>query len=292
MRLIFISEDEMSKRILGVYREERFSNRAVDADQAIIDRALDHIAQIQPDIEIMRVHPDKEELTSKHQNVDLVLSMAQSDEALSFLEKLEVSGVKVMNSTHSIRNCYRVALSKLLTQKTDLSPKSCVVENMDDIKRCKQILTKGAWIKRGDFHALDDGDVQFCSSCDKLEDIFEDFKKRGVETLILQEHIKGQIYKFYGVIDRYFSLRYMGHTTKDRYNLETKENTLKVDPIVLENIAFECAGMMDLSIFGGDFIITDDARVYLVDVNDWPSFRTCRDEAALHMAWLTLSYFK
>jgi glutathione synthase/RimK-type ligase-like ATP-grasp enzyme len=278
----------MTKRILGVYREERFSNRAVDADQAILDRALDHIAQIAPEIEIIRVHPDKEGLNKKHQDVNLVLSMAQSDEALNFLAKLEVSGVKVMNSTHSIRNCYRVELSKLLTQKTDLSPQSCVVQNIDDIDLCKKVLNKGAWIKRGDFHALADDDVQFCSDCGKLEKIFEGFQEKGVDTLILQEHIEGQIYKFYGVIDRYFSLRYMGHTTKDRYNLETKENTLQVDPAVLENVAFECAAMMDLSFFGGDFIIKDDGSFYLVDMNDWPSFRTCRDEAALHMAWHTL----
>ncbi len=283
----------MTKRILGVYREERFSNRAVDADQAIIDRALDHIAQIAPEIEIVRVHPDKGEgLQKKHQNVDLVLSMAQSEDALNFLAKLEVSGVRVMNSTYSIKNCYRVTLSKLLTQKTDLSPQSCVVQNLDDIEFCKKILTKGAWIKRGDFHALADDDVQFCNSCDKLGEIFEQFKKKGVDTLILQEHIEGQIYKFYGVIDRYFSLRYMGHTTKDRYNLATKENTLQVDPAVLEGVAFECAAMMDLSFFGGDFIITDDGHFYLVDMNDWPSFRTCRDEAALHMAWHTLSFLK
>jgi glutathione synthase/RimK-type ligase-like ATP-grasp enzyme len=280
----------MSKRILGVYREARFSNRAVDADQAIIDRALDHIAQIAPDIEIVRVHPDVEGLQKEHQDVDLVLSMAQSEEALTFLEKLEVSGIKVMNSTHSIRNCYRIVLSKLLTQKTDLSPRSCVVQSIDDIKRCQKILTQGAWIKRGDFHALADDDVQFCSSCDKLEEIFNSFKDKGVDTLILQEHIEGQIYKFYGVIDRYFSLRYMGHTTKDRYILETKENTLQVDPQVLEGVAFDCAAMMDLSFFGGDFIITDDGNFFLVDMNDWPSFRTCRDEAALHMAWHTLAY--
>ena len=277
------------KRILGVYREACFSNRAVEADQAIIDRALDHVAQISPDVEIIRVHPDTEKLSRKHQDVDLVLSMAQSEEALNFLAKLEGGGVRVKNTTHSIRNCYRVELSKLLIQKTDLSPKSCVVQNLDDIERCKKILTNGAWIKRGDFHALDDDDVQFCNSCDKLEDIFESFQKRGVDTIILQEHVEGQIYKFYGVLDRYFSLRYMGHTTKDRYNLETKENTLQVDPLELEEVAFECAAMMDLSFFGGDFIITDDGRFYLVDVNDWPSFRTCRDEAALHMAWHTLS---
>ena len=216
--MVLKATNSFMKKILGVYREAQFSNRAVEADQAILDRALDHIAQIDPEVEIMRVHPDKEELSSKHQDVNIVLSMAQSEEALNFLAKLEVSGVRVMNSTHSIRNCYRVVLSKLLTQKTDLSPQSCVVQNLDDIERCKKILTKGAWIKRGDFHALEDDDVQFCNSCDQLEGIFESFKKRGVDTLILQEHIEGQIYKFYGVLDRYFSLRYMGHTTKDRYN--------------------------------------------------------------------------
>jgi len=214
--------------------------------------------------------------------------ITQIHAALIFLAKSKVIRLKAIIWNRSIRNCYRGQLSKLLTQKTDLSPQSCVVQNLDDIDLCKKVLKKGAWIKRGDFHALADDDVQFCNDCDKLGDIFKSFQNKGVDTLILQEHIEGQIYKFYGVIDRYFSLRYMGHTTKDRYNLETKENTLQVDPAVLENIAFECAAMMDLSFFGGDFIIKDDGSFYLVDMNDWPSFRTCRDEAALHMAWHTL----
>jgi D-alanine-D-alanine ligase-like ATP-grasp enzyme len=45
------------------------------------------------------------------------------------------------------------------------------------------------------------------------------------------------------------------------------------------------AGALNLDIFGGDAIITPEGRIYLIDINSWPSFARVRTEAAVQIAW-------
>ena len=49
-------------------------------------------------------------------------------------------------------------------------------------------------------------------------------------------------------------------------------------------IAVDAANRLDVDVYGGDVIVTEENRVFLVDFNDWPSFRTCREEAAIMIA--------
>ena len=46
----------------------------------------------------------------------------------------------------------------------------------------------------------------------------------------------------------------------------------------------QAASTIQLDIYGGDCIIQPDGRPVLIDLNDWPSFSRCRDEAAQAIA--------
>ena len=52
----------------------------------------------------------------------------------------------------------------------------------------------------------------------------------------------------------------------------------------IEMIAVDAANRLDVDVYGGDVIVTEDNRVFLVDFNDWPSFRTCYEKAAVMIA--------
>jgi hypothetical protein len=41
---------------------------------------------------------------------------------------------------------------------------------------------------------------------------------------------------------------------------------------------------MDLEVYGGDAIITPESKIYVIDINSWPSFARVRDEAKVHIA--------
>ena len=51
-----------------------------------------------------------------------------------------------------------------------------------------------------------------------------------------------------------------------------------------DDIATRASRVLSLPIYGGDAIITPDGNIHLIDFNDWPSFSSCRDEAAKAIA--------
>ena len=217
--------------------------------------------------------------------------MAQEEHILSYLEILESRGILVLNSAKAVRNCYRGKLSELLSDNAFSYPRFIPL-------KVEQILFKafesndGYWVKRGNFHALTDDDVIHIENIDKLSAVLEDFKNRGVSEVILQESLEGELFKFYGVRDKFFNLRYMGKAGHDRYVNELGNQDIIFDRTHLENLAYKAAYILELDFFGGDCIISKEGKIYFIDFNDWPSFRTCRSSVAPAMALYALNKLK
>ena len=277
----------MQKRILGIYREKIYSNHAIEADRAIIDEAMDRLQEmLGTQANIQRVEPSQAvEMTIDH---DLVLSMAQGFDILNHLEQATANnGIRVINSVKAIRNCYRLALNTLLGENTEgvLYPDTEMLSTSKRLEKLPFEMKKGAWLKRGDFHALSDEDVMFVADLDHLNTVLAKFKSRGIESVVLQKHIQGPIFKFYGVRGLFFKPRYMGIALKEKEQLSAStpyDNAVDFDTI--RRLADKAAQKLDLEIYGGDCIIDDDGGIYFIDMNDWPSFRTCRQEAGQAMA--------
>ena len=72
-------------------------------------------------------------------------------------------------------------------------------------------------------------------------------------------------------------------------NNENKSNSL-TDGVVYskhhegEHIKFYGIGGILLDFYGGDAIISDSGEIHIIDINDWPSFSICREEAAKAIA--------
>ncbi len=284
----------MQKRILGIYREKIYSNHAIEADRAILDEALDRLQEmLGTQAQITRVEPSVAvEMTIDH---DLVFSMAQGFDILNRLEQATAEGVKVMNSVRAIRNCYRLALNTILGENTEgvLYPKTEMLATSKKLNKLPFELKRGAWIKRGDFHALSDDDVVYVADLDHLNHTLAKFHGRGIENVVLQEHIQGPIYKFYGVRGLFFKPRYMGIALKEKEQLSANTaHNHQVDFEMIRMLADKAAQKLDLEIYGGDCIIDDDGGIYFIDMNDWPSFRTCREDAGRAMAIYAREFIK
>ncbi|MBR1446917.1 MAG: hypothetical protein IJ586_07535, partial [Alloprevotella sp.] len=52
------------------------------------------------------------------------------------------------------------------------------------------------------------------------------------------------------------------------------------DVKALQSIAATAARTIGFDIFGGDAVITAQGEIFIIDFNDWPSFSSCREEAA------------
>jgi len=267
-------------KIAAIYRETRFSNRAITADKAIMDKALSNIMlkmALSAPIETLQAEHGHD--LSHLSGYDYILSMAQGNDVLVQLKNLEDEGTQVLNSVTSIENCYRKKLSQLLGDGHFYYPDYIILDTSGKLP-ANLPFVGGFWVKRGDFHAMQDNDVQFVENIEALGLAMLDYAERGITHVVCQENITGHIIKFYGVTDKFFSHRYMGMTGPDRYDLPLGRAPHNLDITRIKEGAFLAAKKLGLAIYGGDCIVDANGDLYYIDVNDWPSFRTCADEAA------------
>jgi hypothetical protein len=111
-------------------------------------------------------------------------------------------------------------------------------------------------------------DVLFAKTATALADALDDFAARGIERAALQAHVEGVVVKFYGVADGRF------------FRCYTQGAEIPAALPALWEAASAGAAALGLDVFGGDLVVGSDGRPVIVDVNDWPSFARCRDEAA------------
>jgi len=208
-----------------------------------------------------------------------VFSICQSLEALDILQEWEQRGVLVLNSPTAVRACYRLALVTALSQTTVPFPQSIIVplDTAEPIEAVCPMLSESAagwWVKRGDVHAMQADDVVFVGHATDVPVQLIRLRQRGIRHAIVQEHIVGQEFKFYAV---------RGHGVVHVFAPHAA-HCPPVDQGRLNTLARQAGEVLGLDIYGGDCLVTPDGALYLIDINDWPSFRGCRPVAATHIA--------
>jgi hypothetical protein len=99
-------------------------------------------------------------------------------------------------------------------------------------------------------------------------------RQRGIRHAVVQEHIAGQEWKFYAIRGHGVLHAFAPHET----------HCQPIDYARLNTLAQQASEVLGLDIYGGDCLMTADGTLYLIDINDWPSFRGCRPVAAAHIA--------
>lgn len=268
-------------KILGIYRHPLFSNNAIEADRLILQESIRQIlnASSQPiDVEMI----EESEVPVTFGSYDLILTMAQSEETLKALE-INFGDSPIWNSPAAIRNCYRKNMSNVLI---GLNVGYVPFHVLSTDQSIKELIQPGTsyWLKRSDFHAITDDDVTLAESIAEAEEKLAKFRSRGVKEVILQQHIHGDIYKFYGVKGQFFK------PIRVRSFLESVISPPDFDH--LAKVAELSAEALGLQIFGGDCIVDAHGKCHLIDLNDWPSFRICREDASKAIANLSLRHLE
>ena len=257
-------------KLLGVYRETVFSPGKVAEDAAILEAALKELSLRGHEFRLVR----PEALAGTQMDGPCVLTMAQSHRALAKLEELEARGTKVINSVTSVRSCFREPLIRLLQGAGLPLPRSRTVPLDGAEKEIPSAMPFPFWIKRGDVHAMEAGDVAKVASVGELGEALRHFRDRRIGTLLAQEHVDGEVVKFYGVGYSGFFSAFMSSTGEE----------ITSDSDELCRIARGAAKAAGLDIYGGDAVVSPEHSPTLIDLNDWPSFSRCRDSAAAGIA--------
>ena len=120
------------------------------------------------------------------------------------------------------------------------------------------------------------------SKCKDLESIIYDFRSRGINTLILQSHIEGKVFKFYRVRPDFLRLFYSNGMHYQEIDILQR----------LQSLCSKLDNIYKLEIYGGDIIVDKSNKIWIIDINDWPSFRMCVKEGALAIKDLVLRYLR
>ena len=262
----------MNLRVVGVYREPEFSPGKIGADAAILDQVLTRLrhegagTQAMTSARFSAAPPD---------DVDLVIAMCQGAPALSQLASMHEAGAITINSALAIRNCYRDLLAVGLMRAGVPIPAGELLETSLplDLKRLRALdLSRPAYIKRGNLHALGPDDVRRVQGLEQFEQAVTDFRGRGIDLIYVQQEITGKLVKFYGVCDEFFTA----------IAADGKALNAAVE-LGLERAARTAAAALGLEIWGGDAIVNGEAYS-IIDFNDWPSFEPVRATAATAIA--------
>lgn len=208
-----------------------------------------------------------------------VFFMCEQTHILNQFLSWETEGTSLVNSPAAVLNTYRTRMISLFQQHGVAFPNSVIVPTEGNTVN----ILKPTWIKRADVHNTQDGDVVFATTNTQAEDIFHTMAERGITHAVTQDHIPGDLIKFYGIGDS----RHLDGASpwfQSFYHKNQQVQGFPFNPKSLASMAQCAASALGLEIYGGDAVITETGEVWIIDLNAWPSFALYRDEASEQIA--------
>lgn len=276
------------KQLLGISRSPKFSPNSTDRDAAVFAAVSDRLLRRGYDVSVV-----SEDLffTEDFADFAAVYSMARDTETLQTLAQAEKEhGVPVVNSPAALLALSRSTLASRLEEAGVPLP-AHVLLRADEGGNFSfpQDLSYPLWLKRDEGCSQEAGDVCLVRTDAETREALDGFGRRGVKTVLAEQHAEGDLVKFYGVEDTdFFSVTYPGDEGgfskfgMERHNGAARHYDFSLD--ALRETAARAARAAGLSVYGGDAVVAEDGTYCLIDLNDWPSFSSCRKAAARAIA--------
>jgi hypothetical protein len=267
----------MSSHCWGIFRERAHSPGRENDDTEILRLTGKHLEARGYQIDLK----DPEDVSGPTAGRPrAIFLMCEREEVLAQLAAWERDGIRIVNSPAAVLATYRERMIAQFDEAGVPFVKSRLVATPGRHPGAPPL---PVWVKRGDVHNTQEGDVVFAETETAVEDALGRFHARGIARAVLQPHVAGDLIKFYGIGPGggpdggppWF--RWFYH----------KDQTLgghPLDPRQLGHLARRAAGALGLEIYGGDAIATADGGLVLLDLNAWPSFALYREEAASAIA--------
>lgn len=271
--------------IAGIRRGNQFSPNHIGNDAAIFSLAAEHLRRLGCTVN----EYIESDLITKDIREKAIFNMVRDWQSIHKLQQMENNGYFIVNSGYGIENCTREKMTRLLMSNHISHPHSLILPtNEDPTEALENAGFYNCWIKRGDFHAIHREDVTYVRNPEEAKSILKEYAIRGIPTAVINEHLVGDLIKFYGVTGTdFFYWFYPSNLHHSKFGLEVINGTAKGIPFAeaqLQQTCNDAAKVLNIHIYGGDCIVSEDGDIRLIDFNDWPSFAPCRDDAAPHIA--------
>ena len=273
-------------RIAGIVRGNCYSPNHVGNDAAVFNETIRHLELAGYEVTTYT----EEDVLNREVLEPVIFTMARSKEVVEKLKEYENRGAVVVNSGYGISNCTREQMTRLLVDNNIPHPRSIITPTKDHhiAQRLKEEGMDNCWIKRGDFHAIHREDVTYVRHIGEAEGILSEYALRGIPNAVINEHLVGDLVKFYGVAGSDFFYWFypfnMNHSKFGHEQINGKATGIAFSVEDMHAICERSAQVLKVKIYGGDCIISPEGEIRIIDFNDWPSFAPCRDQAAPHIA--------
>jgi glutathione synthase/RimK-type ligase-like ATP-grasp enzyme len=273
----------------GVYRELAHSPGRETDDAEILRATAAELSAAGFDVTLKS--PD-ELLSAPTEDVPpFLFVMCERPEVVERLAVCERRGARIVNRPWGIRNTDRERTIALFAAASVPFPRSVLV----DTARAADY-PGTCWVKRGDVHATEAGDVAYAADPGTLALHLERLSERGIARAVVQDHVPGDQIKFYGVASvsgggrvrdaadqpSWFQWFYHRDQTLSNHAFDQRE---------LIHATSRAASALGLEVYGGDAIVSKDGGISIIDVNAWPSFALFRAVAASRIAALLAARF-
>ena len=217
-----------------------------------------------------------------------VCTMSRTASIIEKLKMAEAQGVTVINSTAAVENCSRKRFMEILHGNAIPQPPFRIMTGADGLDaHCFP-----CWIKKAHGWSNHKDDVTFAGTMQEAVAAIEQMATRGITESIQMLHCPGDIVKFYGIGLDFFHYCYPGNGKFGKEEINGTPQHYSFDTHMLKALAQKAAIAIGLDIYGGDAIITTQGEIFLIDINDFPSFSAIRDIAAKEIATLIMNKTK
>jgi hypothetical protein len=265
-----------TKSCWGIYRESEHSPGRIDDDSAIMNLVGEAMTARGFDVKLLR--PDAADAAFEAPGAN-IFAMCERGQILDRLKTAAEAGSIVVNSPDAIRNTYRHRMVERFARHHVPAPASQVIATDAN----KPPPAADVWIKRYDFHATQSDDVMYAASERGWREALARFAERGIPFVVVQEHVPGDLIKFYGVsrcdADEPDSCWFEWFYHRDKGMMGYAFEAAR-----LRDVALSAAAALGVEIFGGDAIVRPDCEPVIIDLNAWPSYAPYRDRAVRAIA--------
>ena len=268
----------MSKLTLaGIRRGNQFSPNHIGNDAAIFALTAQHLRKLGCDVN----EYIESDLLLQDPKEKGIFNMVRDWKSIHKLQELEDKNYFVVNSGYGIENCTREKMTRLLLSNHISHPESLILRTDEDpTEALEKAGFFNCWIKRGDFHAIHREDVTYVRNPEEARSILKEYAIRGIPSAVINEHLVGDLVKFYGVAGTdFFYWFYPSNMHHSKIWFRSYQWYSEGDPrstsAASSALPQGCGGIEHTYLRGRVASVSEDGVMRIIDFNDWPSFAPC-----------------